>query len=87
MPSEKGAGVRRDAGGFDPRGRAATRINACGDVGGVGTTVHDGVPAIVMAIHTFGEYLDFHPPLHALVADGLFDREGQVSCDARRRAG
>jgi len=30
-----------------------------------------------MAIHTFGEYLDFHPRLHALVADGLFDREGK----------
>ncbi|MCX6970000.1 MAG: transposase [Verrucomicrobia bacterium] len=25
-----------------------------------------------MAIHTFGEYLDFHPQLHALAADGLF---------------
>jgi len=32
---------------------------------------------MVMAIHTFGEYLDFHPHLHALVADGLFDREGR----------
>jgi len=51
--------------------------DAFGDAGGVGTTVHDGVPAIVMAIHTFGEYLDFHPHLHALVADGLFDREGK----------
>ena len=30
-----------------------------------------------MAIHTFGEYLDFHPHLHALVADGLLDREGR----------
>ena len=30
-----------------------------------------------MAIHTFGEYLDFHPHLHELVADGLFDREGK----------
>ena len=30
-----------------------------------------------MAIHTFGEYLDFHPHLHALVADGLFDCEGR----------
>ena len=29
-----------------------------------------------MAIHTFGEYLDFHPHLHALVADGLFVRSG-----------
>ena len=34
----------------------------------------DGLPGIVMAIHTFGEYLDFHPHLHALVADGLFVR-------------
>ena len=32
----------------------------------------DGLPGIVMAIHTFGEYLDFHPHLHALVADRLF---------------
>lgn len=29
-----------------------------------------------MAIHTFGEYLDFHPHLHALVADGLFVDSG-----------
>ena len=36
----------------------------------------DGLPGIVMAIHTFGEYLDFHARLHALVADGLFVREG-----------
>ena len=51
--------------------------DAFGDANGVGTTVQDGVPAIVMAIHTFGEYLDFHPHLHALVADGLFNREGR----------
>jgi len=25
----------------------------------------DGLPGIVMCIHTFGEYLDFHPHLHA----------------------
>jgi hypothetical protein len=29
-----------------------------------------------MAIDTFGEYLDFHPHLHALVADRLFARSG-----------
>ncbi len=29
-----------------------------------------------MVIHTFGEYLDFHSHLHALVADGLFTRSG-----------
>ncbi|MDA1088379.1 MAG: transposase [Verrucomicrobia bacterium] len=36
----------------------------------------DGQPGIVMAIHTFGEYMDFHPHVHALVADGLFARSG-----------
>ena len=33
-----------------------------------------GVPAIILTLHTFGEYLDFHPHVHALVADGLFVR-------------
>lgn len=33
------------------------------------------VPGIIMTLHTFGEYLDFHPHIHALVADGLFVRE------------
>ena len=33
-----------------------------------------GVPGIIMTLHTFGEYLDFHPHIHALVADGLFLR-------------
>jgi hypothetical protein len=37
----------------------------------------EGIPGIVMVIHTFGEYLDFHPHLHALVADGLFLRDGR----------
>ncbi|MBJ7259720.1 MAG: transposase [Chthoniobacterales bacterium] len=36
----------------------------------------DGITGVVMAIHTFGEYLDFHPHLHALVADGLFVDSG-----------
>jgi hypothetical protein len=30
-----------------------------------------------LTLHTFGEYLDFHPHIHALVADGLFTRDGQ----------
>ena len=29
-----------------------------------------------MTLHTFGEYLDFHPHIHAVVADGLFARDG-----------
>jgi hypothetical protein len=34
-----------------------------------------GVPGIILTLHTFGEYLDFHPHIHALVADGLFLRD------------
>jgi len=33
-------------------------------------------PAFFLALHTFGEYLDFHPHIHALVADGLLDDDG-----------
>ena len=51
--------------------------DAFGAANGVGARAHDGVPAIVMAIHTFDEYLDFHPHMHALVANDLFDREGR----------
>jgi len=36
----------------------------------------EGTTGVVMAIHTFGEYLDFHPHLHALVADGIFMEGG-----------
>ena len=36
-----------------------------------------GVPGIILTLHTFGEYLDFHPHLHALVADGLFLRDSR----------
>jgi hypothetical protein len=41
------------------------------------TALHSpaGVPGIILTLHTFGEYLDFHPHIHALVADGLFLRE------------
>ncbi|MFM8360669.1 MAG: transposase, partial [Verrucomicrobiota bacterium] len=36
-----------------------------------------GTPAFLVTLHTFGEYLDFHPHLHALVADGLLDDQGR----------
>jgi len=36
----------------------------------------DGIPGIVMTIHSYGEYLDWHPHLHLLMADGLFVRSG-----------
>ena len=36
----------------------------------------EGIPGIVMTIHSYGEYLDWHPHLHLLMADGLFVRSG-----------
>jgi Transposase zinc-binding domain/Putative transposase len=36
----------------------------------------DAHPAVILTLHTFGEYLDFHPHVHALVAAGLFTRDG-----------
>jgi hypothetical protein len=44
--------------------------------------------AAVAAVHTFGDYLFFHPHLHVLAADGLFDSEGRFHCmpaDSRTR--
>lgn len=40
-----------------------------------------GIPGIVIAIQTFGDYVRWHPHLHALVADGLFLESGYfLSC-------
>lgn len=37
----------------------------------------DGVPGVVMTIHTFGDYMEkFHPHLHALASDGLSRKLG-----------
>ena len=39
--------------------------------------LEEDVPGVVMAIQTFGDYVDrFHPHLHALVSDGLFTDSG-----------
>ena len=35
-----------------------------------------GVPGVVVAIQSFGDYVRWHPHLHALVADGLFLESG-----------
>lgn len=35
-----------------------------------------GIPGIVVAIQTFGDYVRWHPHLHALVANGLFLESG-----------
>jgi len=39
--------------------------------------------ATVLAIQTFGDYLNFHPHLHLLVADGLFTPSGLFYCMPR----
>ena len=37
----------------------------------------DGVPGVVITIHTFGDYMEkFHPHLHAIVSNGLFRKSG-----------
>jgi hypothetical protein len=36
--------------------------------------------AAAAAVHTFGDYLVFHPHLHVFAADGLFDEEGRFHC-------
>jgi len=35
-----------------------------------------GIPGVVVAIQSFGDYARWHPHLHALVADGLFLESG-----------
>jgi Putative transposase len=35
-----------------------------------------GLPAFFLTLHTFDEYLDFHPDLHALVTEGFLDTDG-----------
>jgi len=36
----------------------------------------EGTPGPVMVIHTFGDYVRFHPHLHAIVAEGPFPKNG-----------
>ena len=36
--------------------------------------------AAAAAVHTFGDYLVFHPHLNVFAADGLFDKEGRFHC-------
>ena len=38
--------------------------------------LEDGIPAMVMVIHTFGDYARWHPHIHVLIADGLFRKNG-----------
>ena len=40
----------------------------------------EGVLATVMAIQTFGDYAKWHPHIHSLTADGLFDERGVFYC-------
>ncbi len=40
----------------------------------------DGRIGAVAAVHTFGDYLIYHPHLHLLAADGLFTPDGTFHC-------
>ncbi len=40
----------------------------------------EGVIGTVMAIQTFGDYAKWHPHIHSLTADGLFDERGVFYC-------
>ena len=38
--------------------------------------MEDPMPGAVIAVQTFGDYLNFNPHLHIISADGCFDRAG-----------
>ena len=38
--------------------------------------LQDGIPGMVMVVHTFGNYAKWHPHIHVLIADGLFCGKG-----------
>jgi hypothetical protein len=40
----------------------------------------DGKLGAIAAVHTFGDYLIFHPHLHVLAAHGLFTPDGRFHC-------
>ncbi len=40
----------------------------------------DGKLGAIAAVHTFGDYLIFHPHLHVLAADGLFTPDDRFHC-------
>lgn len=40
----------------------------------------EGVIGTVMAIQTFGDYAKWHPHVHSITADGLFDERGVFYC-------
>ena len=42
----------------------------------IATGLKDGIVGAVMTIQTFGDYAKWHPHIHAIVADGLFRRNG-----------
>lgn len=55
-------------------------IETITDVFRVQLRLPEGTIGAVAAIHTFGDYLIFHPHLHVLVSDGLFAPDGTFRC-------
>jgi hypothetical protein len=46
----------------------------------------NGQAGMVMALQSFGEYLNAHPHLHAIVSDGLFMPDGMFYVMPRQSA-
>ena len=36
----------------------------------------DAAPGAIVAVHSFGDFLNFNPHIHILASDGCFDNEG-----------
>jgi len=41
-----------------------------------GVSLDDPKPGAVIAVQTFGDFLNFNPHLHIIATDGCFDRDG-----------
>lgn len=50
------------------------------EIFGARLNLPDGKLGAIAAVHTFGDYLIFHPHLHVLAADGLFTPDGRFHC-------
>jgi hypothetical protein len=46
-------------------------------------TVDDAVPGAVIAVHTFGDFLQFNPHLHIIATDGCFSSSGAFTVGPR----
>ena len=57
-----------------------TAIDTLRDYFRIRLSLPDGKLGAIAALHTFGDYLIFHPHVHVLAADGLFASDGTFHC-------